>query len=231
MTPLAPRISAAILVGGKSRRMGADKALLHVGGQPIIQRMAAVVRTVTTDLLLIGAGAERYAFVGGRAADDLIPRSGPLAGIYTALSMAHSSRCLVLACDMPFLNADLLRYMSERESDWDVLLPRLPDGHVEPLHAIYSRACIGPIETMLRQGRLCPLDLYPQVRTEYLEAAEIALSDPYYRSFVNLNTPADLAHAQEAATAPREWGLPARPRPSVTIVSETLWKKGVEECL
>lgn len=212
--------SVAVLVGGKSRRMGADKALLSVDGRPIIQRVIETVRTVAADVILVGASAHTHAWLGGRPVEDLVPEGGPLAGIYTALSAARFHHCLVVACDMPFLNARLLRHMHRRAASWDVVVPHL-DGHLEPLHAVYSRACLEPIATMLNQGRVCPLDLYPMVRTDYLEAQEIALFDPDYRSFINLNTPADLARAQMMASGSQ------RPRPSPNfritdmIISET----------
>lgn len=220
MTHSTQGISVAVLVGGKSRRMGTDKALVPVGGRPLIQRVVDTVRPLTTDLIFVGANAHGYAWLGGRAVDDSVSTAGPLAGIYTALSVARFHHCLVVACDMPFLNARLLRHMHRRATSWDVVVPRL-DGHLEPLHAVYSRACLEPIATMLSQGRRCPLDLYPMVRTDYLEAQEIALFDPDYRSFINLNTPADLARAQRMASGSQ------RPHPSPNlritemIVSET----------
>jgi len=118
-------ISGAVLVGGKSRRMGRDKALLAVGGQPLLQRVVEALREVTDELLLVGVGAERYAWLGGRAVDDLVPGGGPFAGVYTALSVARHSHCLVVACDMPFLNTDLLRYMRQQAMGWDAVVPRL----------------------------------------------------------------------------------------------------------
>lgn len=194
-------ISGAVLVGGKSRRMGRDKALLAVGGQPLLQRVVEALREVTDELLLVGVGAERYAWLGGRAVDDLVPGGGPLAGIYTALSVARHSHCLVVACDMPFLNTDLLRYMRQQAMGWDAVVPRLRGWWLEPLHAVYARSCLKPAERMLESGNLCILDLFPLVRTRYLETHEVALFDPGGRSFVNLNTLTDLALVQTLGRA------------------------------
>ena len=190
----AAGISGVILVGGDSRRMGRDKALLSVAGRPLVQRVAEVLREVTDELLLVGEKAERYTWVGGRAVDDQGPGSGPLAGIKTALSVARHPYCLVVACDMPFLNADLLRYMLRQAIGWDAAVPRRREG-LEPMHAVYNRSCLKLVEWMLENGELSPLDLFPLVRVRYLEMHEVAPYDPRGRSFVNLNTPADLALA------------------------------------
>jgi molybdopterin-guanine dinucleotide biosynthesis protein A len=212
------RVSSAVLVGGKSRRMGTDKALLTVGGQRIIQRVIGALQAVADEVLLVGAGAERYAWLGGRTVDDLIPRGGPLAGLYTALSVARHSRCLVVACDMPFLNTDLLRYMFQEAARWDAVVPRWR-GRLEPLHAVYARSCLEHIEYMLDSGDLCPLDLFSLVDVRYVETHEVASFDGGELSFANLNTPADLAlarelgsgyEAAELAAAGGRYGMPMR---------------------
>ncbi len=194
------RVSGAVLVGGKSRRMGMDKALLTVGGVPIVQRVARALRSVSDDVFLVGRGAEQYPWLGLRGTHDLIPDAGPLGGIHTALRVAGFPYCVIAACDMPFLSPSLLRHMVRMAEGWDVLVPRV-DDHLEPLLAVYSRACLEPIEGMLKSGQLCPLDLYPLVRTRYLESEAIARLDPDFRSFRNLNTPEDLAQAQLAVPA------------------------------
>ena len=188
-------VSGAVLVGGQSRRMGADKAMLPVGGQSLLQRVVAVLREVADELLIVGASGERtVAGLGGRSVDDLISGVGPLGGIYTALSTARYSHCLVVACDMPFLSTNLLRHLGRQAVGWDAVVPRRQEG-LEPLHAVYSRSCLKPIQRMLANGVLSPLDLFPLVRVRYLETYELALYDPGGLSFVNLNTPADLALA------------------------------------
>lgn len=200
-THLMRGISGAVLVGGNSRRMEADKALLAVGGRPLIQRVVEALREMTDELLLVGVDAERYAWLGGRAVDDLVSGGGPLAGVYTALSVARHFHCLVVACDMPFLNTDLLRYMLQQAIGWDAVVPRLRGWWLEPLHAVYARACLKPAERILENGTRGILDLFPLVRTRYLETHEVALFDPGGLSFVNLNTPADLALAQKLCGA------------------------------
>ena len=213
------RVSAAILVGGKSRRMGTDKALIDVGGFPLIQRVLRAVRPLTSDLMLVGSGAERFAGHGQRPVADLTVGDGPLGGIYSALRAARFEHCLVLACDMPFLNTRLLHHLCQRAQEWDALVPRLADGHLEPLHALYARTCIGAIESMLSAGLRSPLDLYGLVRTGHVAASEIRRLDPDFRSFVNLNTPTELALLREAPTlaAPRDGEPETRPGPCLGV--------------
>lgn len=185
-------ISAAVLVGGQSRRMGMDKATLLVGGRPLIWWVVSALERVADEILLVGRAAGRLEWLGLPTWEDLVPDGGPLAGIYTALTVARHPLCLVVACDMPFLQPDLLRYMAGEAPGWDAIVP-LVDGHLEPLHAVYARSCRKAIGEMLGRGETCPLDLYPRVRTRYIGPEEIAGFPGGWRSFVNLNTPQELA--------------------------------------
>ena len=103
---------------------------------------------------------------------------------------------LVVACDMPFLNQDLLRYMIQLSVDFDLVVPRV-NNYVEPLHAVYSRSCLAPIEDMIAQGKLSVNKLLDLVRVKYVEAEEIDRFDPEHLSFFNINTKADMEMARE----------------------------------
>ena len=194
-------ISGAILIGGKSRRMGRDKALLRVHGRPLVSCVHEAIGRVTDDLLLVGATPGRSVGCTGRPVTDTGPGKGPLVGIRTALSAARYDQCLVVGCDMPFLNGELLRYMQRLATGWDAVVPRSQDG-LEPLHAIYSRSCLARIVDMLENENLCPLDLFPVVRTRYVERNEVAAFQDGELSFLNVNTPADLALARRLAGRP-----------------------------
>ena len=121
-----------------------------------------------------------------------------MGGIYTGLTLSDSFYNLVVACDMPFLNQALLRYMIRLSANFDLVVLRL-DSMVEPLHAIYSKDCLAPMEGLLGQGNLKVTDLFPVVRTRYVEAEEIDRFDPEHLSFFNINTEADLEMARELA--------------------------------
>jgi molybdopterin-guanine dinucleotide biosynthesis protein A len=190
--------SGAVLVGGQSYRMGSDKALLTIGGMPLIQRVVETLRAVVSEVFLVGPGAERYRWLNIPVTDDLVPGVGPLGGIHTALCVACYPRCLVVACDMPFLDKDLLRYMLREAAQWDAVVPRGPE-RFETLHAVYARSCLRPIEQLLQNGNLCPVGFFPLVRVRVVEAREIASFEGGRRSFMNVNTRADLELARALA--------------------------------
>lgn len=192
------RFSGAVLVGGQSRRMGTDKALLTIGGVPLIQRVVGTLQAVVNEVFLVGPGAERYEWLNVQATDDLVAGAGPLGGIHSALCVARHPRCLVVACDMPFLDMDLLRFMLREAASWDVVVPRGPERY-ETLHAVYARFCLEPIEQMLENGKLCPVDFFPLVRVRSVEADEIASFEHGWRSLMSVNTAADLELARVLA--------------------------------
>ncbi len=129
---------------------------------------------------------------------DIYPDKGPLGGVYTGLLNSTSLYNLVVASDMPFLNPELLRYMIEVSSDFDLVVTRVGDL-TEPLHAVYAKSCLEPIEYMLRHNELSVHRLFPVVRTRYVEADEIERFDPDHLSFFNVNTQGDLQKAEEIA--------------------------------
>jgi molybdopterin-guanine dinucleotide biosynthesis protein A len=158
------------------------------------------VSSFSSDIIIVAAKGQSVPRLAGyptfRVVTDTYPGKGPLGGIYTGLSIADSFYSLVVASDMPFLNEALLRYMIKLSADFDLVALRLGDL-VEPLHAVYSKDCLAPIQGLLRQGNLKVLDLLPRVRVRYVEAEEIERFDPEHLSFFNVNTEADLQKAKE----------------------------------
>ena len=135
---------------------------------------------------------------------DLYPGKSSLGGIFTGLACANSFHSLVAACDMPFLNPDLLRYMIDLSPAVDVVMPRL-GGFEEPLHAIYSKNCMPHMERQLRAGNLKITAFFDQVNVRYVTEEEIDRFDPQHLSFFNVNTQADLEKARlllSSETAP-----------------------------
>lgn len=194
-----PPVTGIVLAGGQSRRLGTNKAVVEVGGVRLIERVLAHLRRLSDDLVIVANEAEPYGSLGGRLVADEWPGMGSLGGIYSGLRAARYERGLVAACDMPFLNARLLRAMIELSRDYDVVMPRLNDGRMEPLHAIYGRACLGPMEVQLRQGDLRIINILPHLRVRYLEQSELDALDPQHLSFFNVNTQEDLERARVLA--------------------------------
>jgi molybdopterin-guanine dinucleotide biosynthesis protein A len=194
-----PDLAAAILIGGRSRRMGTDKALLrlHDAGPTVIETVATVTASVADEVFLIGDRAQAYAFLGLPSIDDLVANAGALAGIHAALAASTRSHLLVVGCDMPFLNADLLRFMRDLPRDYDVLVPVLEQPH--PLHAIYAASCLPLIEANLSDGHRRVMGWWDEAKVREIPQAEIARHDPTLRSCFNMNTPDDLAVARHIA--------------------------------
>ncbi len=209
--------SGAILVGGQSRRMGADKPLLPFRGRRMIEWVVEALSQVADEILLVGREADRLAWLGFPTMEDLVPGGGPLAGIYTALTAARHPHCLIVACDMPFLDPALLAYLLDQAPGWDAVVPEV-EGHLEPLHAVYARSCLPVVGQMLAAGELCPLDLYPRVRVRYVGEGEIAAFRGGRQSFINFNTPEELNGAVRLIVRHQtKWNAVNAPTPAATV--------------
>ncbi|MEA2573053.1 MAG: molybdenum cofactor guanylyltransferase [Chloroflexia bacterium] len=188
-------LGVAVLAGGASTRMGTNKALLRArpDGPTMVETVVARLSEagLTPDLLVTNS-PEVFAFLDIPTVPDEIPGSGSLGGIYTALNHMTQDRTLVVACDMPLLNPDLLRYMASLPTQADALVPRWTgsDGisHVETMHTIYSRRCLEPARQRIAAGRLKVQALLEDVSVEYLEEIEMRRHDPGLASFRNVNT-------------------------------------------
>jgi molybdopterin-guanine dinucleotide biosynthesis protein A len=196
-------MTSIVLAGGKAKRLGKDKLLEMVGGRPMLQRVVDNLTPVSGHILLVVAQGQGCPAVEARQArvdcmQDVYPGKGALGGIYTGLSATFSRHGLVVAADMPFLNSDLLRHLVSLSTDFDVVMPRV-GGEIEPLHAVYSQACLPAIREELERSQLQIRVFLDKVRVRYVEEAEIDRFDPRHLSFFNVNTPEDLMKAQEIA--------------------------------
>jgi molybdopterin-guanine dinucleotide biosynthesis protein A len=195
-TSAAPRVSAVVLAGGKSRRLGVDKALLKLDGELLLARILRTLAKLSDDLLVVADDRAKLAHLEAPVVPDVLPGRGALGGIYSGLQSMRYPRGLLVACDMPMLNPELLRYMILLSSSFDVVIPRIGDN-VEPLHAVYSKACAGPIAEILQRGDARIVDFFPRVHVRYVEQGEIEAFDPQLLSFFNINEPEDLEKARE----------------------------------
>jgi molybdopterin-guanine dinucleotide biosynthesis protein A len=184
-------VIGAILAGGESRRMGRDKAFLPFGRTTVVERVAARLREACADVFVVANNPEPYEALGLRTVPDALPERRSLVGIYTAVRHAGGP-AFVCGCDMPFLCAALVRYMGDLARSADVVIPRVRD--YEPLHAVYTPACLEPITRVLASGGR-NADLLRDVRTRVVDSDELRRFDPDLRSLVNLNTPDEYAAA------------------------------------
>jgi molybdopterin-guanine dinucleotide biosynthesis protein A len=192
-----PAISAIVLAGGQSMRLGKDKSLLEVGGQPIVVRTVRTLACLSDDLIIVTNDPARYEPLAlpVRLVPDEEPGVGSLMGIYSGLKAARHDYALVVACDMPLLDLPLLRYMLPLAEDHDIVIPRVGDL-LEPLHAIYGKSCLSAMTRLLEQGRRQIIAFYDEVRVRYVDKDEIDAFDPLHLSFVNVNTPEDWERAE-----------------------------------
>jgi molybdopterin-guanine dinucleotide biosynthesis protein A len=192
-------ITGVIQAGGKSTRMGGEpKALLELGGRRIVERVLDVVRAVTERVLLVTNTPDLYAFLGLPMVPDVFPDGGSLGGIYSGLRAAPGDAAFTVACDMPFLSPAVARLVLARADEADVVAPRVGEQW-ETLHACYGKACLGPMERRLREGRLKITGFFDEVRVLAIPEAEVArLADPAV-VFMNVNTPDELARARALA--------------------------------
>jgi molybdopterin-guanine dinucleotide biosynthesis protein A len=187
-------LAAAILTGGRASRMGGlRKATLALGGTSIIDRQLAVLRRVAAPVFLV-TSAQAPSDAELTVVRDEYPDHGALGGIYTAIVASPHERTLVVACDMPFLNAAFLAHLIG--IDADLVIPRTSRGY-EPLCAIYSRACAPSIRERLTRGELEASRLPDGVTVAEVGPETVAAYDPDGLLFVNVNTPHDYERAKE----------------------------------
>ena len=193
------RITGVVQAGGQSTRMGGEpKALLEVGGRRIVERVVAAVARVVDDVLVVTNTPERYAFLGLPMVGDVFPDHGSLGGIYSGLQAAPGDVAFTVACDMPFLRADVIRLVLDSVGEADVVIPRVGE-QLETMHAAYAKACLAPMEERLRAGRLKIVGFFDRVRVREIAEADVrALADPEI-VFMNVNTPDELARARDIA--------------------------------
>jgi molybdopterin-guanine dinucleotide biosynthesis protein A len=189
-------MTAVVIAGGQSRRMRTDKAFIEIGGKRLIERVLDVIVPLFSQVYINSNKPEYYQEWGIPVIQDLVKDKGALGGIYTGLVQASTDYVFCVACDMPSLNRDLIRYMTEQVKGFDVLVPKAPDGFY-PLHAVYAKRCIPFIEEMFRNNTLKISGLFAKVSTGYLTVDQISLFDPTLESFLNVNTLQELAVARK----------------------------------
>jgi molybdopterin-guanine dinucleotide biosynthesis protein A len=189
-----------ILAGGKGKRLGQEKSWVELGGNNLLQRAVFHLEFFNSEIIIVKAPEGKLppvsSVVSLKIVQDSVGGKGPLAGLLAGLVNSQYKNNLLVACDMPFLNKDLLRYLASlTDGSYDAVVPRM--GHyLEPLQAVYSKNCIPEIEELLAQDKLNVDGLFNRMRTRFVEPAEIERFDPTHLGFMNINTPADLEKAE-----------------------------------
>lgn len=188
-------IHVAVLAGGQSRRMGRDKALLPLGGQPLIERVLAAARPLAYPGLIVGDPAA-YGHFGWPVLPDCRPGRGPLGGLYTALGTT-AAPVLLLACDLPFLTSAFLRYLVGQRGPHQAVVPHTAAG-LQPLCALYEPSCMAAVEAAMQADQLGMRRLLSNLSLGLVREKDWRPYDERGLLFANLNAPAEYQRAQAA---------------------------------
>jgi molybdopterin-guanine dinucleotide biosynthesis protein A len=197
--PPAEDVTIAILAGGKSTRMGRDKAFVEFQGRTLLARSLDLARTVSADVLIVGSEEKFAPFAS--VVEDEFPNCGPLGGIHAALRSSHTDLNLVLAVDMPFVTQSLLQYLIAQARETPEAMAMVPggDGGWQPLCAVYRRKFAVAAEQALRAGRNKIDLLFDSASTRVIEKDELQRAGFSSDVFRNLNTPEELQAPNRSA--------------------------------
>ncbi len=196
-------LSVVIQAGGQSTRMGEDKALKPFLGRPLIQRVIERIEPIADEIIVTTNRPHDYTFLGLRLIPDLIAGRGALGGLYTALASARGDMAAVVACDMPFASASLIRAATGLlvGEQADVVIAKTEEGH-EPFHAVYRPAtCVPAIQSAIEADKWKVISWFPSVKVRELSPDEVRMFDPSGLCFWNVNTPEDFSEAERLASA------------------------------
>ncbi len=187
-------ITGIILAGGKSARYGKNKALEEIHGMRLIERVIRVMQSEFEHLIIITNTPHEYDYLQLPMYEDLVKGLGPVGGVYTGLEAMSDESGFIIACDMPFLQRSLIRYMVEIREGFDAVVPKV-DWKIEPLHAIYAKTCLPAIKGLIDSQDYQIIKSFDKINVRYLEEEEIRTFDPELRSFLNVNRPGELIDA------------------------------------
>ncbi len=195
-------VTAVILAGGMSRRLGRNKAVEPFQGEPMVRRVIHRMREVASNIIVVANDEERVAELDlpGNVTPviDEYPGKGSLGGIYTGLHAAPTEWAIFCACDMPFPSPRLYRALLSNRDTNDAVVP-VVDGRPEPIHAAYSRLCLEPIRNKLTENQLKISGFFDDVTVHYFTEDRVRAIDPDLLSFFNINTQSDLEKANQIA--------------------------------
>jgi molybdopterin-guanine dinucleotide biosynthesis protein A len=188
-------ITGVLLAGGRSLRMGDDKARIEIDGRPLLSRSLALLCRYFAEVVIAGDRHD-LAQPGIPAIPDVYPGSA-LGGLYTGLRTAQTDWIFVAPCDMPYPDARILELLVKRREGFDAVVPRTPDGY-EPVFALYHKNCLPLMEEMLQQGLFRIYDFYQRINIHYLDWH--LMPNDWERALLNINTPEQLARLKEKQT-------------------------------
>ena len=190
MHPDSARAIGFVLAGGRSERMGRDKARLPWGDATLIEHALLRLRAVCADVRVLSGSAVRYAEYGAAVQADVVRDAGPLGGLHAGLLDLGASLGVFLGVDTPLVPAELLRALAAAAAGFDAVVP-VVGGRPEPLCAVYRGSCLGPVQRRLEAGERKMTSFWPDVRVRAVAEDELAAFGDPGEMFRNLNTPED----------------------------------------
>jgi molybdopterin-guanine dinucleotide biosynthesis protein A len=186
-------VTGVILAGGTSSRMGRNKALLKIEELTLIERVFTTMTTLFPEVIIVTNTPDSYTFLSCRMVADIYPATGSIAGLHAGLRASSTERIFVAACDMPFLNSTLIRFICKSAEGFDAVVPLNCSGLREPLHALYARSALDIMQQAIEQGDKSIVNLLDRLRTRYVTHDQFRSIPGAEESFRNVNTREEFA--------------------------------------
>lgn len=187
--------TGAVLAGGKSSRMGTDKALLILNNESLLERSVKKLKNAFDEVIIVRDASKEYNIPGAREITDIYRHIGPLAGIYTALERSSYNYVFITACDMPFWDQNIVELLMNSCNGYDAAVPRLK-GLFQPLLAVYTKNCIKAIESCMARGMCKVSVLYDILKVNIVDSTLLEHISVPEKTFCNVNTPDDFRNLQ-----------------------------------
>lgn len=195
-------MTGVILAGGKSTRMGTDKAFMHIGQVTMIKKIASELGKVFSRILIVSNNPNPFKkHLGLPVVEDLRLGCGPLGGIHAGLFHAATPYVFITACDMPFIDARLIRILAGACTGYDAVVPKIGE-YLEPLFAVYGKSCLSTLEKALDSGYYKVVEFIAFLHVNYIDEARLKCVSNLKRVFMNINTPRDLYRANQLEKIP-----------------------------
>lgn len=182
------QVGVIILAGGKSSRMGTDKGLMLINGKPMLQHIIVAVAAISNNIIIV-SNKSAYQQFGCPVVKDEVKNAGPLAGIFSGLKFANTAKNIVLSCDVPFVNEQLVSFLIENSKNFDVTIAQ-KDEQLHPLIGVYSKKCLPIFEKELMQQQFKVRLALQKVKLNIVNVNQFEAAH-----FININTPTDLKTA------------------------------------
>lgn len=185
------RVSGIILAGGKSQRMGIDKRMLPIGdGLTLLDSVEQVLLSCCDEVIVVNNKDKKVRSNLVKEVTDIYIGAGPLGGIHAGLSVAKNETTFVVACDMPFIDVQLIKYLLSCSDGYDITVLK-EDDKIETLHAVYHKNALPVIEKALQAGEYKVSNIFQNLEVNYIDIKELGESYDYQRVFSNINRPED----------------------------------------